>query len=106
MADLDITVEGQRDAFSEAFQLSLSEWIEAPQPNLSIFSHTLDRVVFVAYFLGAVVPLVALGVVIDRHQLTELADPVSAIGLLGLVGSICLLSLSSFFMLRRMTSDP
>ncbi|MEE8164307.1 MAG: HD domain-containing phosphohydrolase, partial [Myxococcota bacterium] len=68
-----------------------------------ILSRKLDRVVFVAYFLGAVVPLVALGVVIDSYQLAALADPVSAIGLLGLVGSICLLSLSSFFMLRRMT---
>ena len=46
-----------------------------------------------------------MGVVVERYALSPVAAPaagLSSIGLLGLVGAICLLSLSSFFMLRRL----
>ncbi|MEE8475489.1 MAG: EAL domain-containing protein [Myxococcota bacterium] len=69
------------------------------------FPDTLARGAFVAYFLGGIVPLAVLGAVVDRYALSPVslqADGHSAVGLFGLVGSICLLSLSSFFMLRRL----
>ncbi len=68
-------------------------------------SKELDRGSFVAYFLGGVVPLIALGGVVERYALSPssaAAEGVFAVGLLGLLGSICLLSLASFFMLRRL----
>ena len=57
---------------------------------------------FGAYLLGAVVPLVALAVVV-QSVLPTLADPVAAAGLVGLVVSIAALSLGSFLMMRRAT---
>lgn len=67
---------------------------------------TLDRVAFTAYFLGAVVPLVALAYVTERYALPVLSqahaeDPVAAPALIGLVLSVAALSLGSFFVLRR-----
>ena len=73
--------------------------------KISLFPHTLDRGAFVAYFLGGVVPLAVLGVVVDRYALSPAAVPADgalAVQLLGLVGAVCLLSLSSFLMLRRL----
>ena len=73
--------------------------------KLPIFPHTLDRGAFAAYFLGSVVPIAALGVVVDRYALHPKATPADeffSVGLIALVGAICLLSLSSFFMLRRL----
>lgn len=102
MVDFETMDEDQRDFFAQTFQLRLSERIEPQPPNLSIFSHKLDRVVFVAYLLGGIVPLVALGVIVERYQLMALYDPLSKIGLLGLVTSITFLSLGCFLMLRRM----
>lgn len=67
----------------------------------SIFSQKLDRIAFVAYFLGAVVPLAALGVVVERFALPESQDPYATVGLIGAVVSIGLLSLGAFFVLRR-----
>jgi len=70
----------------------------------SIFSHKLDRVAFTAYFLGAVVPLVALVVVVERFVLPALGDRLAIFGLIGAVGSIAVLSLASFLTLRKTTS--
>ena len=73
--------------------------------KISIFPQRLDRGSFVAYFLGGLVPLAALGVVVDRYALSPVYAPTHGdflVGLLGMVGSICLLSLTSFFMLRRL----
>ncbi len=73
--------------------------------NISAFPHTLARGVFVAYFLGSIVPLAALGVVVERYALSPTATPAdqySAIGLLALVAGIAALSLGSFLMLRRL----
>jgi len=69
----------------------------------SIFSHELDRVAFTAYFLGAIVPLIALGVVVDRFVLPTVTDRLANIGLIGAVASIAVLSLASFLTLRRTT---
>jgi hypothetical protein len=42
---------------------------------LSTFSHAADRGTAVAYFLGAVVPLVALGIVTERYVLAPIVEP-------------------------------
>lgn len=69
----------------------------------SIFSQGLDRTSFTAYFLGAVVPLVALAYVVQRYVLPTLEEPALAWGLVGLVVSIAVLSLSAFLTLRKST---
>jgi len=78
---------------------------------LSIFAHDADRGANVAYFLGAVVPLVALGVVIERYVLapSQPADEY-ALGLgqpavLGLFLSIAVLSFTCFIVLRRLVRN-
>ena len=69
----------------------------------SIFSQKLDRVAFIAYFLGAVVPLVALGVVVDRFVFPAVRDRLAIWGLVGAVGCIAVLSFAAFLVLRRTT---
>jgi hypothetical protein len=71
--------------------------------RLSVFSWSLDRAAFAAYLLGAVAPLVALAVVLERWALPALADGVPRLALVGLVLSIGVLSAASFLMLRRVT---
>jgi putative nucleotidyltransferase with HDIG domain len=71
--------------------------------RFSLLSHALDRVAFVAYFLGAVVPLVALAFVVQRYVLPGFPDGAPAYGLIGALLSIAALSLGSFFLLRRVT---
>jgi hypothetical protein len=39
----------------------------------SLLAQKIDRVAFTTYFLGAVAPLVALGVVVDRYALPTLS---------------------------------
>jgi putative nucleotidyltransferase with HDIG domain len=68
-----------------------------------LFSDKLDRVTFSTYFLGAVVPLIALAVVVQRYVLPTLDDSIGAMGLVGLVLCAALLSLGSFLVLRNMT---
>ena len=75
----------------------------------SVFAHP-DRGSFVAYFLGGVVPLLALGVLIERYVLSAVAvsDQFLAIGsfwVVCLFAAICFLSLSSFLMLRRLVNE-
>jgi putative nucleotidyltransferase with HDIG domain len=67
----------------------------------SIFSQGLDRTTFTAYFLGAVVPLLALAYVVQHYVLPTLPDTMTSSGILGLVSSIGVLSLGSFLVLRR-----
>jgi len=69
----------------------------------SIFSEKLDRTAFTAYFLGAIVPLAALGVVVERFVLPRLHDRLALFGLIGAVVSIAVLSLASFLTLRTST---
>jgi putative nucleotidyltransferase with HDIG domain len=69
----------------------------------SIFSQKLDRIVFTAYFLGAVVPLIALAFVVQHFVLSSVSDRLAWVGLVALVISIAALSLASFFVLRKTT---
>lgn len=74
----------------------------------SIFAHTADRGTYVAYFLGAVIPLFVLGIVIERHVLSPFQpgdDQVFSLGraaTLGLFSNIAMLSLACFLVLRRL----
>ncbi len=75
---------------------------------ISIFSHQSGRGPYLAYFLGAVVPLFALGVVIERYVLSPFPpDPNSTLNLGGL-GMVLLfvgigtLSLMCFLLLRQL----
>jgi len=69
----------------------------------SIFSQRLDRTTFTAYLLGAIVPLVALGVVVERYVIPALSDKDQVLGMIGLVASISILSFLSFLVLRKTT---
>ncbi len=80
----------------------------ARQSRFSLFAQPLDRAAFVAYFLGAVIPLGALGLVTQKYF--EAAGLRTASGvtllqsrlfLLALIVSIAVLSLASFLALRR-----
>ena len=71
----------------------------------SIFSQNLDRAALTSYFLGAVVPLVALGFVSERYVFPDLSDSNAATGLIALVASIAVLSFASFMILRRSTRN-
>ncbi|UCE85446.1 MAG: HD domain-containing protein [Deltaproteobacteria bacterium] len=72
--------------------------------RLSIFSQTLDRVAFIAYFLGAVIPLACLALAAQQYVIPAMeASAAGAKGLVtGLVG-VAVLSLGSFLTLRRVT---
>ena len=69
----------------------------------SIFSQRLDRTTFTAYLLGAVVPLTALAVVVQRYAIPAISDNAQLYALVGGVGSIAVLSLLSFLVLRKVT---
>jgi putative nucleotidyltransferase with HDIG domain len=69
----------------------------------SIFSQSLDRVAFTAYFLGAIVPLIALWIVVERFVLPGIEDRLMSTGLIAVVSSIAILSMASFLTLRRST---
>ena len=71
----------------------------------SLFSQKLDRVAFVAYLLGAIVPLIGLAVVVERFVLPDIRDRLAIFGLIGAVISIAVLSLASFLTLRRTTKS-
>ena len=76
--------------------------------RLSIFSHAAYRGTAVAYLLGAVVPLVALGIITERYVLGPITTPMddsSAISpgwAAALFVQVGLLSLGCFFMLRTL----
>ena len=76
---------------------------ESTHHRNSIFSQRLDRTTFTAYFLGAVVPLLALGFVVDRYVIPTIPEKSQIIGMIALVGSIAVLSLLSFLVLRKTT---
>jgi putative nucleotidyltransferase with HDIG domain len=70
----------------------------------SLFSQRLDRALFAIYFLGAVVPVLALAFVVQRHVLPGLPDdPRAVAGWVGAVGGLGLLVLSLYFALRRIS---
>ena len=70
----------------------------------SLFDQKLDRAVSVAYFLGAIVPLVALAVVAVRYALPTLEHSLhERVMLLSVVLAVAVLTLASFFALRRLS---
>jgi HD-GYP domain-containing protein (c-di-GMP phosphodiesterase class II) len=72
--------------------------------RFSVFSQPVDAAAFIAYFLGAVVPLLALGFVVQRWALPALhEESLWQEGLVALVLSIGLLSGAAFLLLRRIT---
>jgi HD-GYP domain-containing protein (c-di-GMP phosphodiesterase class II) len=71
--------------------------------QLSIFSQSLDRAAFVAYFLGAVVPFLALAFVLDAYVLPAMPSGPWSLGLVALALCIGLLSAAAFLLLRRVT---
>ncbi len=75
----------------------------APENRHSMFSHSLDRIAFTAYFLGAIVPLIALTFVVERYVLPNIGESRIIVGIIALVVSIAVLSLSSFLALRQST---
>jgi putative nucleotidyltransferase with HDIG domain len=68
----------------------------------SIFSQSLDRAVFVVYFLGAIVPLLALGYFVQGYVVPGLVEGFDAAAVIGSVVGIAMLSLASFLVLRRL----
>jgi HD-GYP domain-containing protein (c-di-GMP phosphodiesterase class II) len=69
----------------------------------SIFSQGLDRTTLTAYLLGAIVPLITLGAVVERYVIPALSSTNQIFGMMGLVGSIAILSFLSFLVLRKTT---
>lgn len=69
--------------------------------RLSLFAQPLDRAAFVAYFLGAVVPLAALAWVLHRYVRPALASDDGFLWLLAGLAGIGALSLVAFLALRR-----
>jgi putative nucleotidyltransferase with HDIG domain len=72
-----------------------------PKKSLSLLAQPLDRAAFVAYLLGAVVPLATLAWVVQRWVHPERLGSTARWGLLGLFASIGALSLGAFLVLRR-----
>ena len=70
--------------------------------RFSVFSQTLDRVAFIAYFLGAVIPLCLLATATQRWVLPTFEEGLRLGVVAALVGT-AILSLGSFLMLRRVT---
>ena len=76
---------------------------ESAHHRNSIFSQRLDRTTFTAYFLGAVVPLLALTFVVQRYVIPTIPAKNQVLAMIALVGSIAVLSLLSFLVLRKAT---
>ncbi len=73
--------------------------------STSIFPKKMDRAIFVAFFLGAIVPLIALGFMMDQYVFPALVgDSDSTLAMIAVMSSIAVLTLGSFFMLRRLTN--
>jgi hypothetical protein len=70
---------------------------------LSLFSQKLDRVAFLAYFLGGVVPLAGLVWLVQQYVLPQLPEGVWTAGAMGVVAGLACLSLGAFLALRRST---
>ena len=68
----------------------------------SLFSQKLDRAVFGTYFLGSVVPTAILAVVLHRNVLPTVTDDQVTASMIGMLIAVGMLSLASFFALRRL----
>lgn len=72
----------------------------------SIFSQDLDRAIFVMYFLGAITPLVALGITMQQFVFPALLEDEGLTNaMLGILLGISALTLIAFFALRRIASS-
>ena len=71
-----------------------------PKQSHSLFDQTIDRSVFITYFLGAIVPLIGFAVLSERisPSLTERNDQLA---LAGVVIATVVLCLGSYLALRR-----
>ena len=70
----------------------------------SLFDQSLDRAVFVTFFLGAITPLIGLAILSERVMPTvEARDDQFA--LVGVVIATAVLSLGSFLALRRIVKN-
>ena len=67
-----------------------------------MLSGEIDRAAFILYFLGAVVPVVGLGLVVDRFVLPTLDDRTVELTLIGALACVGALTLVSFLALRGM----
>jgi putative nucleotidyltransferase with HDIG domain len=65
-----------------------------------IFSGELDRAAFIVYFLGAVVPLIGFGLVVDQYALPSLADRDRELGLIAALVFTGSLTFAAFLVLR------
>jgi putative nucleotidyltransferase with HDIG domain len=70
----------------------------------SLFDQSLDRSVFVTYFLGGVVPLCGFAFLGER-LIPTLPDQYAQWGLMGVVATTGILSLASFLALRRILGN-
>src|SRR5256885_410008 len=67
-----------------------------------IFSGELDRAAVIVYFLGAVVPLIGFGLVVDRYALPAIEDHDSEVALIAALLFAGALTFGSFLVLRRL----
>jgi len=77
--------------------------MERAPHHLSIFSQNLDRVAFLVYFLGAVLPFGALAFAVQRYALPQLPPGAWTFGAVGVLAGLGCLSLAAFLALRRVT---
>ena len=71
--------------------------------HLSLFNQNIDRVAFLAYFLGGVVPFAGLVWIVQRYVLQQLPDGPWKLAAIGVVAGLACLSLGAFLALRRAT---
>jgi putative nucleotidyltransferase with HDIG domain len=67
-----------------------------------MFSGGIDRAAFIAYFLGAIVPLIGLAYVVDQYVLPTLDNRNAEIGLIAAVLCVGALTFGAFLALRQM----
>ena len=67
-----------------------------------IFSGELDRAAFIVYFLGAVVPLIGFGLVVDQYALPAIEDHDSEVALVAALLFAGALTFGAFLVLRRL----
>src|SRR5688500_16471567 len=70
-----------------------------------VFSGELARAAFIIYFLGAVVPWIGFGLVVDRVALATLDDQDSEIALTGALVSVGALTFGAFLLRRRLLHE-
>jgi HD-GYP domain-containing protein (c-di-GMP phosphodiesterase class II) len=71
--------------------------------HLSLFNQNIDRVAFLSYFLGGVVPFAGLVWIVQEYVLDQLPEGTWRVGAIGAVAGLACLSLGAFLALRRAT---